>query len=185
MLKGEFIPKPKGGSGEPPYAQVLEAGISGPDSGLYPLTIRARIKILRTVLKRDQVDLSIQAKLGYDAAKQLLTVTKFRLDALTRSSFYNASLELLANKVAYSQILKKARIPVGEIILKEQEKINRLLEEGLELKGLKLNGGLEVAAVKEVNFLPEKVLVLVEVQGNLEAEIIDLASLLPPQQQQT
>lgn len=181
QLAGEYIPKPETGTDEPPYAQILELSLNGSDIGTYNVAVRTRIKILRTVLKRDQVDLLIHAKLDYDNARQQLYVSKFRLDSRTPSSFYNTSLELLANKAAYSQILKRARIALGEILLRERQKVNSLLAEGLKLKGLQLKGGVEIAAVHDIDFSPEGVALRLEIQGNLEAEIIDLISLLPPQ----
>ncbi|WP_017731354.1 DUF4403 family protein [Nafulsella turpanensis] len=181
QLTGEYIPKPEEGANEPPYAQILEVGLSGPDIGTYNITLRARIKILRTVLKREQVDLLVQARLDYDNTRQQLFVSKFRLDSRTPSSFYNTSLELLANKVAYSQILKKARINVGEILLKQKNRVNGLLVEGLALKGLQIKGNVELVAVQDVTLLPGQVSLKVEVQGKLEAEVLDLSSLLPGQ----
>lgn len=179
QMLGEYIPKAEEGSTESPYAQILDISIEGNSSPAHTLILRIKIKVLRTVLKRDQVDLLVLAEPGYDNESQQLFVRKFKLDSRTSSGFYNTSLEVLANKVAYNQIIKKTRFNLEEIISKELKKANSLLESGLELKGAKLSGTVELVRIQDITPLPDKLSLLLELQGNLEAEIFDLISLMP------
>jgi hypothetical protein len=176
---GEYIPRPEEGVNEPPYARILDARIEGSSAGDYDVILRIRISILRTVLKRDQVDLLVQASLAYDNETQKLFVRKYKLDSKTSSGFFNSGLEVLANKVAYNQIIKKARFNLGDLISRELNKANGLLESGLELKGIKLLGKVERVRVQNVKAKTDGISLLLELQGNLEVRISDLLSLMP------
>lgn len=180
QMVGDYIPRPEKGDDTPPYAQILDVGIAGSSTGANDVILRIKIRVLRTVLKRDQVDLYVLATLGYDNAAQQLFLQKFKLNSRTSSGFYNSALEVLANKVAYNQIVKKTRINLKEIISGELKKANGLLEKGLELKGLKLMGAIQQAGIYDVTLQPNQVSLLFELQGNLEADIFDLISLMPP-----
>lgn len=180
QMVGEYIPRPEEGVDEPPYAQILDIGIEGSDLGVYNLSLRIRLRILRTVLKRDQVDLLVLANLDYDSATEQLLVRKFSLDSRTPSTFYNTSLEVLANKVAHNQILKKARLNLGNLISKELQKANGMLASGLDIKGAKLSGAVEIVRILDITPEKDRVSIQLELQGNLEAEILDLISLMPP-----
>ncbi len=177
---GEYIPRQEVGAGEPPYAQILDARIEGSGTGANDLIIRLSIKILRTVLKRDKVDLLVQAALGYDNETQQLFVRKFNLESRTSSGFFNSALEVLANKVAYSQILKRTRFNLKAIISRELKKANGMLESGLELKGIKLYGKIENVRVQDIKTQAQGISLLLEVQSELDAQIFDLLSLMPP-----
>lgn len=179
-MEGEYIPRAEEGKGEPPYAQILAVYIAASSSAAYDVVLRLRLRVLRTLMKRDNVDLVVQASLGYDNVRQLLYVTKFNLDSRTESGFYNAGLEMLANNVGYSQILKKTRFDLREIISKELKKANGLLENGLELKGLVLKGAVEEALVQDIVPQADGISLVFLLQGNVEAEIYDLLSLMPP-----
>lgn len=176
-LIGTYIPKPEEGVEAPPYAQVLDVGISGSSAAAQEVILRIKIKVLRTVLKRDEVDLYVLATLGYDNVSQQLYVAHFQLNARTSSGFYNTALEVLANKVAYSQIIKKARVDVKSILDEELLKANRLLGEGVELKGVKLLGAVREMRVLDVTLLPKKVTLAVECAGDLQANVLDLSGL--------
>lgn len=178
-MLGEFIAGPEKGSQESAYAQIQDIGMAGSQASFYDVTLKIKISIIRTVLKRDNVDLLVVASLGYDNDTQQLFVRKFNLTSKTSSGFFNTALEVLANKVAYNQIIKKARVNIKEIISKGVHKANSLLESGLELKGVKLLGAVEMVQVQDITFEPERVSLLLELQANMEAEIIDLANLLP------
>ena len=180
-MRGEHIPRQEEGKNEPPYAKILDVAISPAETGNYDILLRLKISILRTVLKRDEVDLVVSAVLDYDNESQLLYVPKFRLDSKTGSRFFNGSLEVLANNVAYNQIIKKARINVGDIISKELKKANGLLEKEPELKGLKLRGAVEKVKIKDITAQSGSISLLIETEGNLEADIFDLLSLMPPE----
>lgn len=179
-MLGEYIPRQVEGENEPPYAQIMGINMAGADTGDYDIILGLRIKILRTVLKRDQVDLLVYASLGFDNATQQLSVRKFKLDSRTSSGFFDKSLEVMANKVAYHQILKRARVNLQAIISRELKKANGLLTDGLKLKGLKLTGAVEEVRVQDITAQPDKLSLLFELQGNLEADIFDLMSLMPP-----
>lgn len=179
QLVGEYIPKPEEGSETPPYAQILDVGIAKSSTGSHDVVLNVKIRILRTVLKRDKVDLFVLATLGYDNAAEQLFVRKFNLSSRTSSGFYNTALEVLANKVAYNQILRKASINLREILANEMQRANGLLEKGLELKGAKLVGKVEMVHIRDIVPQPGRVLLLLELQGNLEADIVDLISLMP------
>ncbi|OKL39684.1 DUF4403 family protein [Pontibacter flavimaris] len=179
QLVGQYIPKPEEGTDEPPYAQILDVGISGSSSGTQEVILRIRIRILRTMLKRDNVDLYVLASLGYDNATQQLYVQQFHLTSRTNSGFFNTGLEVLVNKVAYSQILRKARVSLGEIISAELLKANGMLDEGLELKGIRLTGAVNEVRVQDITPLPDRVTLSVELKGNVAANVLDLSSLLP------
>jgi hypothetical protein len=179
-MVGEYIPRAEEGATEPPYAQILDIGIAGSSAGNNRVVLNIRIRVLRTILKRDHVDLQVQASLGYNTTSQLLFVRTFKLDARTSSSFYNGSLEFLANNVAYNQILKKTRFNLREIIGKELLKANGMLESGLESKGLTLTGAITELRVQDIRAEPDKVNLLVMLQGNVAADVFDLLSLMPP-----
>ncbi|MDX5482032.1 MAG: DUF4403 family protein [Hymenobacteraceae bacterium] len=176
---GEYIPKQDENTNEPPYAQILDVGIAKSNTGPNDVVLGIKIRILRTVLKRDQVDLLVTATLDYDNASEQLSVRKFKVDSRTSSGFFNTALEVLANKVAYNQIIKKTRINLGEIIGEQLGKANGMLEKGLELKGAKLLGQVNAVRVQDIVPQPGRVSLLLEVQGNLEADVFDLLSLMP------
>ncbi|WP_299823891.1 DUF4403 family protein [uncultured Pontibacter sp.] len=175
---GEYIPKPEEGIDAPPYAHILDAGIAKSSTGANDIILAVKIRILRTMLKRDKVDLYVQATLDYDAATEQLFVQKFKLESRTSSGFYNTALEVLANKVAYNQILKKTRFNLKDIISNELEKANGMLHKGLQVKGVMLTGSVETVRVQEFAFQPSCVALMLEMQGNLEADVLDLLSLL-------
>jgi hypothetical protein len=177
QLVGEFIPKPTEGTEPSPYAQILDIGLAGSSTGAEEIFLKVRIRILRTLLKRDQVDLYVLAKLGYDNALQLVFVRQFNMESRTSSRFYNSSLEVLVNKVAYNQIIQKARVNLQEIIGGELRKTNGALEKGLELKGLKLTGAVEEVRVQDIT--PNRMFLQLEVQAKIEVDIIDLSELMP------
>lgn len=179
QMIGEYIPKPTEGSDTPPYAQILDIGLAGSSSGASDIFLKVRIRILRTVLKRDQVDLYVLATLGYDNASQHLFVRKFSMESRTSSSFYNTALQVLVNKVAYNQILQKTRVNLQEIISLELIKANGLLEKGLELKGLKLIGEVEEVRVQDITPKQDRLFLNLELQAKMEVAIFDLTELLP------
>ncbi|MCC9165798.1 DUF4403 family protein [Pontibacter harenae] len=178
-MVGEYIPKLEEGVKASPYAQILDVGVVGSSSGTYNIILRVKIRVLRTVLKRDQVELYVQAKLTYDNTAQQLFVQRFNMEAKTTSGFYNTALEVLVNKVAYNQIIQKSRLNIKEILATELKKANTMLEKGLELKGLKLTGAVEGVLVQDVLPQPEKVTLILEAQANLEVNISELISLMP------
>ncbi|MFD3003084.1 DUF4403 family protein [Pontibacter toksunensis] len=178
-MVGQPVPKPEPGVQTPPYGQILDIGISGSSTGAYDVILRIKLRILRTVLKRDQVDLYVFATLGYDNATQQLFVRKFKMNSRTSSGFYNAALEMLINNAAYNQIIKKARVNLSQIISEELNKANSRLEEGLELKGVKVLGAVQGVRVQDIIPQQDKVSLSFELQGNLELEIDDLISLMP------
>lgn len=180
-MKGEYIPRQEKGTNEPPYARILDVAVSPAETEHFDILLHLKISILRTVLKRDEVNLVVLAVLDYDNESQLLYVPKFRLDAKTGSRFFNGSLEVLANNVAYNQILKKARINLGDIISGELKKANGILEKEPEVKGLKLRGSVEKVKVKDITAQPGGISLLIETEGNLQADIFDLLSLMPPE----
>ncbi|WP_162055540.1 DUF4403 family protein [Pontibacter pamirensis] len=179
-MVGDFIPRPEAGVDTPPYAQILDVGLAGSSTGDNDVILRIKLKILRTVLKRDQVDLYVLATLGYDNAAQQLFVRKFSMDAKTSSGFYNTALEVLVNKVAYNQIIKKARVNLSEIISAELLKANGMLETGLDLKGNKLVGAVQEVRVQHVMPQPKQVSLSFELLADLKLEVLDLISLMPP-----
>ncbi|WP_266204601.1 DUF4403 family protein [Pontibacter kalidii] len=180
QLIGEYIPKQEEGTDAPPYAQILDVGISGSNSGPQEVILRIKIRILRTMLKRDNVDLYVLASLGYDNATQQLYVQQFHLTSRTTSGFFNTGLEVLVNKVAYSQVLRKARVNVGSIIAAELAKANGMLQEGLQLKGVKLTGAVHEVRVQDIAPLPDQVRLAVELRADVEAQVLSLVDLLPP-----
>lgn len=179
-MLGEYIPKQEKGSTEVPYAQILDIALAGSDDNYYDVILRLKIRILRTVLKRDQADLLVKATLDYDNATQQLFVSRFKLDSKTSSGFFNTGIEVLANKVAYNQILKRTRVNLGAIISQEVKKANGLLENGLDVKGAKLTGKAEKVQVLDISPHRDRLSLSLEIQANLEADINDLISLLPP-----
>lgn len=181
QMVGETIPRTEEGVDSQPYAQILDIRMEGSSTGANEVILYIQLRILRTLLKRDRVDLLVRATLGYDNAAQQLFVRKFKLDSRTSSGFFNTSLEVLANKVAYTQILKKTRFNVKELISKELIKANGMLASGLELKGVKLMGKVEQLRVQDVAAQPDRLSLQLDLQGNLTADIFDLLSLMPPE----
>lgn len=177
---GEYIPKPEAGTEVGPYAQVLGVGIAGSSANAYNLLLRVQLKILRTVLKRDMVDLYASVALAYDNVSQQLYVQHYNMESHTSSSLYNTALQVLVNKVAYSQIIEKARVDLKTIIAAELQKVNSQLEQGMDLKGLKLKGAVETVTVQAIVPKADGLSLILQAQGNLELAIHDLSSLLPP-----
>lgn len=180
QLVGMYIPQPEEGTAANPYAQVLAVGIAGSSAGPCNLLLRVQLKILRTMLKRDKVDLYASVALAYDNASGQLHVQQFSMESHTSSGFYNTALQVLVNKVAYHQILEKARIDLKAFIAAEMEKLNSQLAQGLELKGLKLKGAVDAVTVQDIVPKHDGLSLRMQVQGNLEVAVHDLASLLPP-----
>lgn len=181
QLVGMYVPPPEEGAVLNPYAQVLDVGIAGSSAGVYNILLRIQLSILRTVLKRDKVDLYASVALAYNNATQQLYVQQFSMESATSSGFYNTALEVLVNKLAYSQIIEKARIDLKALIAAELKKVNSQLEQGLELKGLKLKGAVEAVTVQDILPKPDGLSLRLQVQGNLEVAVYDLSGLLPPQ----
>ncbi|WP_162426017.1 DUF4403 family protein [Pontibacter pudoricolor] len=180
QLIGMYIPEPEEGTAANPYAQVLDVGITGSRAGAYNVQLRVQLRILRTVLKRDMVDLYASVALDFDNATQQVFVQQFSMESATSSGFYNTALQVLVNKVAYNQIIEKARIDLKPIISAELEKVNSQLEQGLELKGLKLKGTVATVTVQDVDPKPDGLTLRLQAQANLEVAVYDLAGLLPP-----
>lgn len=179
-MVGEFIPRQTDEPGASPYAQILYVGLTGSSGGNGEVILKVRIRILRTILKRDNVDLYVRAMLGYDNETQEVYIQRFNMEAQTSSRFYNSSLEVLVNKVAYSQIIQKARVNLRDIIAAELKKANGMLTEGLELKGLKLTGSVDEVRVQNITPKPNRIYLELEVQAKLEADVLDLSELMPP-----
>lgn len=179
QLVGEYIPKPTDGEDAAPYAQILDVGIAGSSTGDNDILLNVRIRILRTILKRDQVDLYVVATLGYDNAAQQVYVQQFRLESKTSSRFFNSGLEMLVNNVVYNQIIQRARVNLQEIFSQELKKANGLLSNGLELKGLKLEGAVEDVRVHNLSLKPKRVLLDLELQANIQVDVLDLSELMP------
>ncbi|GAB3812217.1 DUF4403 family protein [Pontibacter rugosus] len=184
QLVGEYIPKPEAGTVANPYARILNVGIAGSGKGGYNVLLRVQLRILRTVLKRDQVDLYGSVALAYDNVSQQLYVQKFSMESNTSSGFYNTALEVLVNKVAYSQIIEKTRINLKTIIAAELQKVNSQLEQGLQLKGLELKGAVEAVAVQDLVPKADGLSLRLLAQANLQISVHDLTSLLPPKADQ-
>lgn len=180
QLVHTYIPKPGEDATVSPYAQILEVGIIGSSAGVYNLLLRVQLKILRTVLKRDKVDLYASVALAYHNATQQLYVQQFAMESHTSSGFYNSALQVLVNKVAYNQIIEKTRIDLKPLIGAELEKLNNQLAQGLELQGLRLKGAVAAVEVQDIVPTPDGLSLRVQAQGNLQVAIHDLVSLLPP-----
>ncbi|MFD2247515.1 DUF4403 family protein [Pontibacter ruber] len=180
QLVGMYIPRPEDGLTANPYAQVLGVGITGSKAGDNIVLLRVQIRILRTVLKRDKVDLYASVAMAYDNATQQVYVQQFSMESATSSGFYNTALEVLVNKVAYNQIIEKARIDLKPIIAAELQKVNTQLEQGMELKGLKLKGAVEAVGVQDIVPKKDGLSLRLQAQGNLEVAVHDLSSFLQP-----
>ncbi|WP_242917792.1 DUF4403 family protein [Pontibacter liquoris] len=180
QLVGMYIPQPEEGAPTNPYARVLDVRIAGSKAGANIVLLRVQLQILRTVLKRDKVAINASVALGYDNAKQQVYVQQFSMASVTSSSFYNTALEVLINKVAYHQIIDKARVDLRPIISAELEKVNDQLAQGWDLKGLTLTGTVEVVDVQDIAPKPDYLSLRLLVQGNLEVAVQDLSSFLPP-----
>ena len=113
-------------------------------------------------------------------AKIRKTGRKFKVDVRTDSGFYNSALEVLANQVAYDQIIKKTRFDIRAIISREMAKINTMLEQGLAVKGAVANGKIAEVKVQDIDAHSEGVSLILTLQANAEVEIRDLVSLMPP-----
>lgn len=179
-MEGEYISTKDGAGEETRHAQVHSLAIAPSQQPGYHLVIDLKLSVLRTLLKRDGVDLRVQAALGYDNERQLLFLSRYKVDARTSSSFYNGSLEVLANSVAQSQILKKARLDLRALISRELAKVNSMLEQGKEMKGIVLRGQVDSVQVQDITPQPEGVSLLLVMYGQVAAEVRDLEGLMPP-----
>lgn len=180
QLVNTFIPKPEPDTTVSPYAQILGVGLTGSSAGTYNLLLQVQLKILRTVLKRDKVDLYASVALAFDNDTQQLYVRHFVVEAHTTSGFYNTALQVLINKVAYPQIIQKARIDLKQLLATELDKLNSQLAQGLAVPGLNLTGAVAGIAVQDITFTPDELTLRAEAQGNLHVAIHDLLRLLPP-----
>lgn len=178
-MVGELINKPGDSDEEAAYARILDVRIAGSSAGAYDLLLEVKVSILRTLLKRDNVNLHVPVSLGYDNERQLLYLRKYKVDVRTQSRFYNASLEVLANNVVYERVMKKARFNLRERIGQEIIKVNGQLEKGLEIKGARLTGAIEEISVLDIATEPEGVSLALQLGGHVQAEVFDLTSLLP------
>ncbi|MHA6249919.1 DUF4403 family protein [Pontibacter sp. CAU 1760] len=177
---GQYIPKPEAGVDSQPYAKILGVEMTGHATGGYNVVLWVKLKILRTVLKRDEVNLQILATVGYDNAAQNLYVRQFKLSSMTSSSFYNTALEVLANKVAYSQIVSKSQVYLNDILAAEMKRVNGMLAEGVALKGASLQGEVKELSILDVVPQPQHVSLSLKLEGNLQVHIKDLLSVMPP-----
>lgn len=180
-MVGEYIPPAAEKNAQEAYARIQDISVTASTISGYNLFLALNIRVLRTLLKRDSVDLYVPLALGYDHERQQLFVKRYKVDVKTSSGFYNSALEVLANKVAYEQIMKKARFDVGGIIAREVGKVNAMLEAGLEVKGVTLTGRVAEVRVTDVDLQADKVSLMLIMQGDVAAEIKDLLSLMPPQ----
>lgn len=178
-MVGEYINQPGAARGEDPYAQVLDVRIAPSSTGAWDLVLLVKVKILRTLLKRDSVDLQVPVSLGYDNERQLLFLHKYKVDVRTQSRFYNASLEVLANTVAYDTVIKKARFDLRERIGQEVAKVNAQLAEGLTVKGARLSGAVTRVQVSDIEAQEEGVALSLQLSGQLSVAVFDLLSLMP------
>lgn len=179
-MEGEYISTKDGAGEETRHAQIHSLAIAPSNQAGYNLVINLKLSVLRTLLKRDRVDLQVQAALGYDNDRQFLFLSKYKVDARTSSSFYNASLEVLANNVVQSQVLKKAKVDLRQIIDRELGKVNSRLEAGMEaVKGVVLAGMVDSVRVQGIATRPEGVSMLLLMSGRLAVEILDLDGLMP------
>lgn len=179
---GEYIPPASDKKeAEPPYAQIQDISIAASRVPGFDVVLALKINVLRTLLKRNNVDLYVLASLGYDNDAQLLFLRKYKVDVRTQSGFFNASLEVLANNVAHAQIMKKAKFDLKQLIGRERNKVNALLESGLAVKGAVVSGAVADVRVLDIDVLPDKISLVFELQADAAVEIRDLLSLMPPQ----
>jgi hypothetical protein len=177
-MLGEALP-PASSRGEEPYARLVDLRMAPSSSPGWELIVKLKLDILRTFFKREGVDLLVLVALGYDNGRQLLYVRDYKVDARTGSRIYNTSLEVLANKAGYDKILKKTRFAIGDIIARELHKINDKLAAGMALKGLVVSGSLELLRVEDMEARPEGLQLNLRLQGQLQAQVLDLLSLMP------
>ena len=179
-MVGEYITVKEDTGEDVRYARIVGISIFGSRTRPYDITVAIRVNVLRTLLKRDNVDLYVQAALGYDNEREQLFLSKYHLDVRTQSSLYNAGLEVLANTVASNKIMGKSKVNLRQKIDKELQKVNGLLESGLEMKGVRLTGAVDQVSVQDLLIHHDRVTLQLMVSGNVAVEVLDVTSLVPP-----
>jgi hypothetical protein len=178
-MVGEYISAKDDSGEEVKYAQILGVSLFNSSLKSYDITVALRLKVLRTLFKRDSVDIYVHAAVGYDNSRQQLFLSRYNMDVRTQSSFYNTGLEVLANTIASNKILDKSRFDVGGKIAEQVAKINGQLETGLEVKGLRLKGAVAGVNVQDIQLQETSITLLVIVSADVEVEVLDLLSLIP------
>ncbi|WP_224997817.1 DUF4403 family protein [Cesiribacter sp. SM1] len=178
-LVGEYISAKDDSGEEVKYAQVLGVSLFNSNVKSYDITVALRLKVLRTLFKRDSVDIYVHAAMGYDNGRQQLFLSRYNLDVRTSSSFYNAGLEVLANTIASNKILGKTRLDLGAKITEQVQKVNGQLETGLEVKGLRLTGAVSTVNVQDLMLQASGVSLQLIVSADVDVEVVDLLSLIP------
>ncbi|AHM62280.1 hypothetical protein D770_20155 [Flammeovirgaceae bacterium 311] len=179
-MVGEYISAKDDSGAEVKYAQILGVSLFNSSLKNYDLTLALRLKVLRTLFKKDSVDIYVHAAMGYDNSRQELFLSRYNMDVRTQSSFYNTGLEVLANTIANSKIMGKSRVNLGAKIGEQVRKINSQLETGLDVKGLKLTGTVASVEVQNIMLQEASLSLVVIVSADVEVQVIDLTSLLPP-----
>lgn len=179
-MVGEYISAKDDSGEEVKYAQILGVSLFNSSLKNYDITLALRLKVLRTLFKKDSVDIYVHAAMGYDNSRQQLFLSRYNMDVRTQSSFYNTGLEVLANTIASNKIMGKSRVDLGAKIGEQVGKINGMLETGMEVKGLKLTGAVASVAVQDILLQENSLSLEVMLGADVAVEVTDLTSLIPP-----
>jgi len=174
-LTGQIIKAKNKKGKEKKYGKILDVEVFGSKENNYDVVVGLKTNVYRTLFKREMAHLFLHTKLNYDTVKKNLYVKDFKLDSKTETGLYNFALEALANKLAYSYVLKKLQFNVRDAIEKQKLVANKALENKIELtKGVKISGVVETLDIKQVIAQPDRLFCLFTLKGNSKVEVLEV-----------
>jgi hypothetical protein len=133
------------------------------------------VKLYKTWLKREKTSLYLHAGLDYDTLQHQLKVSAYQLDIETSSRLLNATLEGIANDLAYRPIMKRLQFDVQKLVEEQKVIVNKLLTDKIELtKGVQLSGLINEAEVRRIIPQPQTLSLLFLLKGNAKIDVISL-----------
>ena len=174
-LIGETIEVKKKNGKKKKYATILDVEIYGSKETDYDIVLGFKTKIYRTIFKREIVPIFLHAKLGYDTMQKKLYITSYKLDSKTESGLFNISVQALANKIVYTNVLTKLQFEVGKAIEEQKKIANKLLKDKIEItKGVKLSGVVNTLEIKALIPQPDRIFCLFSLKGNANVEVLEI-----------
>lgn len=159
QLKGKIL---RGGkNNNKRYAKIRSVTVKGSKEPDYDLIVGLNCDVLRTLFRRNDLNVFLHVKFNYDEEKGSLEVKKYQVDSKTRSALFNTALESLANHIAYRKVIQKLHLDVHKKIEGASEKINTPLKNGIEIHdGITLKGRLDKVSLSGLQAQPDRLSIL-------------------------
>lgn len=162
------------------YAEVMDLTLAGSTEPNHEVVLGLKVKIKRSLFKRELATLYFHADLDYDQQKEMLSINDYKLDSKTESVLFNRTLELLANKVVYNQVMQKLTFDVDQALDEQKKSLNDMLSKKIEIsKGISLTGAINEVEVKEILAQPQGISFLLNLTGNVDVEVLEINGLTP------